>query len=218
MLYSTVLFDLDGTLLESGPGIFAATNAMLRELGREPWPQERLRPIVGPPLRMGFTGILGIPPEELEQAIALYRHYYETRDHVLVHPFPGVKGMLNKLRERGIRTGVVTSKAEVAARRHLAMYGLDGLVDYVRGAPQDGSGEKTDLLRLAAEDLALRGDALKGCAMVGDRYFDLEGARNVKMDGIGVAYGYGDRAELLRCCPRYLVDTVEELKTLLTAA
>ena len=217
MLYSTVLFDLDGTLLESGPGIFRATNAMLQELGRAPREQTQLRPLIGPPLRMGFSKILGFPASEIERAVTIYRHYYETRDHVLVHPFPGVKIMLEGLRACGIRTGVVTSKVEAAARRHLAAYELAGLIDYVRGAAGDGSGEKTELLRLAVEDLNLQGEALASCVMVGDRYFDLNGAHNVGMDCIGVTYGYGEKEELVGCNPTYLVNTVPELHTLLTA-
>lgn len=213
--YQTVLFDLDGTLIESGPGIFAAVNAMLLDFGQQPRPEKELFPLIGPPIRTGFREILGLPPETTDQQVDCYRTHYQREFHKLIHPFPGILSMLETLKSAGIRIGVVTSKMEPIAAKHIQDMGLSHCVEYLCGATLDGRGEKPDLLRKAIADLSLEGDALKTAVMVGDRCYDLNGANAVKMDSIGVLYGYGARAELEMYNPRYLVETVAELTSLL---
>jgi len=213
--YKTILFDLDGTLIESGPGIFAAVNAMLVDFGKEKKPDRELFPLIGPPIRTGFREILGLPPEQADQQIKLYSDHYRNEFHKLIHPFAGIIGMMETLKAAGARLGVVTSKAEPIAREHIKDMGLDHCVEYLCGATMDGRGDKPDLLRKAIADLSLEGEELRSAVMVGDRLFDLNGANAVGLDSIGVLYGYGARAELEACKPRYLVNTVEELTSLL---
>lgn len=216
--YQTVLFDLDGTLIESGPGIFAAINAMLVDVGREALPEKDLYPLVGPPLRTGFRELLHLPSETADEQISLYRKHYQEEFHSLIHPFPGMIKLLEDLKAAGVRIGIVTSKAEQLAADHIRDMGLSHCISYLCGATADGRGEKPDLLRRAVQDLNLIGSALTTAAMVGDRMYDLEGANAVGMDGIGVLYGYGSRAELEACKPKHIVETVEQLSELLIEA
>lgn len=216
MLYNVVLFDLDGTLIESGPGIFAATRAVLKDLGLSSPEDYQLRKMVGPPLRHGFKEIVGIPEELVEQAAQMYRIKARTVGVELIKPYPGVIPMLGALKAQGIRCGVVTSKLTPVAREHLERYGLLELIDYVRGAEEGLNGaNKQTLLRQAVEDI---GAPKQSICMVGDRLFDLDAANAVGVDGIGVLYGYGDHAELAACRPKYIVKSVNELQALLCGA
>ena len=213
--YKTILFDLDGTLIESGPGIFGAVNAMLVDSGKKPRADKDLYPLIGPPIRTGFREILGLPEENVDQQVNCYREHYQREFHRLIHPFAGIIGMLETLKAAGARIGVVTSKMEPIARQHIMDMGLDHCVEYLCGANTDGRGDKPALLRKAIADLSLEGEDLRSTVMVGDRLFDLNGANAVGLDSIGVLYGYGAREELEACKPRYLVNTVEELTSLL---
>lgn len=213
--YQTVLFDLDGTLIRSGPGIFAAVNAMLADMGREQRPEKELFPLIGPPIRTGFQEILGLPPEGTDEQIACYRRHYQREFYKLIHPFPGVIEMLENLKAAGARIGVVTSKMQPVAAEHIREMGLEHCIEYLCGASEDGRGEKPELLRRAVQELSLGGHSIKTAVMVGDRRYDLAGANAVGMDSIGVLYGYGTREELEAYRPRFLAETVEELYSLL---
>lgn len=209
--YKHVFFDLDGTLMESGPSIFYATRMMMKEFNIPDISDAELRKIVGPPLRIGFRQILGIREEDLDKTIAMYRDVADNDAKHLIHPFDGVREMLCELKNAGLILGVVTSKLEILARPQLEEHGLLEYIDYVAGASKLGVGEKTDLLKRACSEC----DISRGAVMVGDRFYDLNAANAAKIDSIGVSYGYGEMEELLGCNPTYIVDTVSELRELL---
>ena len=184
LLYSTVLFDLDGTLIESGPGIFAVTREVLKDMGLEGPDDERIRKMVGPPLRHSFRDVIGVPEERVEEAAQKYMAKAKTVGLELIKPYPGVVDMLKALKAQGVRRGIVTSKLTPTAKMHLERYGLIDYIDYVRGGIEGWNGaNKETLLRQAIEDL---GADKKDIVMVGDRLFDLEAANAVGVDAIGV--------------------------------
>lgn len=213
--YDTVLFDLDGTLMESGPGVFYGINGMLADRGREPMALEELRPFIGPPLRDSFEHLLGIPNAEVEAAMADYRRHYDEGGHCLIKPFLGAVELLRELRLAGVRVGVVTSRNEVSARAQLEQFGFWPSVTYLGGIREDRVGDKQELLERAVRELGLGESDICRAAMVGDRCFDMRAAVALGMDAVGVAYGYGGSGELLECHPMAVVGTVEELGRLL---
>lgn len=215
--YSITLFDLDGTLIESGAGIFAATYAVI-EAFKIPLPSEReMRKLVGPTLSVGFSEILGIRTEDIPQALETYRRAYRENGYSeLVHAFPGAKEMLQTIKASGTKIGIVTSRVESTAKEHLEHYGLLSEVDYIRGATPSSWGSKRELLQAAIEDLGLNEQTLRDCVMIGDRFYDIEGANSVNMDSIAVTYGYGEREELVNCRPTHIVQSIAELTRLLT--
>ncbi|MEL7610070.1 MAG: HAD-IA family hydrolase [Bacillota bacterium] len=217
MRYSITLFDLDGTLIESGAGIFAATYAVIDEF-KLPRPSEReMRKLVGPTLSVGFSELLGIRVEDIPRALDLYRRAYRENGYeALVHAFPGAKEMLQRVKASGSKIGIVTSRVESTAKEHLERYGLLDQVDYIRGATPSSWDSKTELLRAAIEDLGLNEKTLRDCVMIGDRLYDIDGANSVNMDSIAVTYGYGEREELENCRPTHIVQSIEELTRLLT--
>lgn len=212
MKYSTVFFDLDGTLIESGPAIFATTRATLTEMGLPCPGDDFLRRLIGPPLKMGFSEFLGIPADRIGEAVDLYREKAKTMGISLAAPYAGIPEMLAALKAAGVRVGVVTSKVHTTALEQLTAFGIAPYVDYVRGAFKNGSGEKTELLRIAAAEFPPEAGQ---AAMVGDRYFDLDAAKNVGIASVGVLYGYGDRAEIEACKPTHIAGSVAELRKLL---
>lgn len=213
LLYSTVLFDLDGTLIESGPGIFAVTREVLKDMGLKCPDDERIKKMVGPPLRHSFRDVIGVPEERVEEAAQKYMTKAKTVGLELIKPYAGVVDMLKALKAQGVRRGIVTSKLTPTAKMHLERYGLIDYIDYVRGGIEGWNGaNKETLLRQAIEDL---GADKKDIVMVGDRLFDLEAANAVGVDAIGVLYGYGSEAELKAYSPKYIVKSVNELSTLL---
>ncbi len=211
MKYTTVLFDLDGTLIMSGPAIFAAARLMMADMGIPDMPDEKMRSLVGPPLSVGFSEVLSIAEDKISGAIELYAQKARIVGLEPMKPYDGIKELLTELRQNGIRTGVVTSKMQSTAHEHIEHFGLLGGLDYICGALERGRGSKTELLRRAMRELEPLGRAV----MVGDRLYDINAANDVGLESIGVLYGYGSRKELEACKPTHIVRSVEELKKLL---
>lgn len=210
--YTTVLFDLDGTLLESGPGILAAARAVLRDMALPDLPDEEMVRMVGPPLADSFRSVLRVPQERVAEAV---RRYHETARTVgldLIFPYPGVRELLGQLKDAGLVLAVVTSKITPTANAHLARVDLARYFDYVGGGTPGGSAEKLPILLAALE--ALQADKERA-VMVGDRHFDLDAARAAGIASIGVGYGYGSAAEIAACAPTHAAQSVAELRELL---
>lgn len=212
MLYSIVLFDLDGTLIESGPGIFAAARAVLRDMDIPDRPDCDMVGMIGPPLADGFRDVLGVPEARIPEAVERYHEAAKTVGMDLIRPYPGVPELLESLDRAGALVGVVTSKITPTAKAHLERFGLAPRIRYVRGGFPGGSAEKSLLLREAIHDL--RADKAS-IVMVGDRHFDLMAARDAGIASVGVTYGYGSESEIDFCNPTHKAASVAALRALL---
>ena len=188
------LFDLDGTLIDSAPGIHASIDHALRALGLAPLPVAELAQWIGPPLRESFARVLP-DAAAVENAVALYRVHYAARGWSEQRVYPGIPGVLQQLADRGARLAVVTSKVESFARQivHAAPWGHDFSAVYGVGEASAHS-EKTAQIALALRDFAVPAD---DAVMVGDRHYDIAGARANGVHALGALWGYGTRAELL---------------------
>lgn len=153
MKYSAILFDFDGTLLESGPCIIHTLRRTLRELGFDQlaaWSDGQLRPMVGPPLREGFSAYMGLPEEYVDRAIQVYRsHADDPAVLSLLRPYPGIPDMLRTLREKGCKLAIATAKHNSVSTLHLKQAGLDQLVDYLSATKTDQGCDKAQLIREA---------------------------------------------------------------------
>ena len=216
---AAVLFDLDGTLTDSAAGIQRSTREALRRLnaedgGARPIPAEaELGWIVGPPLRESFATLAG--ENSADRMLELYRERYDTIGIFENKVYAGVAAALDRLRARGDRLFVATSKRQVDAQRVVERFGLDHFFDGVYGANSDGrNAEKSTVLAAA-----IAGGRLETAArivMIGDRRYDALGARAVGIPAIGALWGYGDRAELseagadpIIALPRDIPDAVD---------
>ncbi len=207
-----IIFDLDGTLTDSGPGIRNTARAALSHFGIFPT-QEQLRALIGPPLRQSFAR-LGVPEGEIENAFELYRSRYTTVGLFENEPYPGIRDLLARLRGQGHRLHVATSKAEDTALQILAHFGLTPYFDSIFGASVDRSRDtKSAVIACLLDQVADPAGAL----MVGDTAFDVIGAAAHGLPTIGVAWGYGTAAEMLEAGATAVAGDMEELFDLLNA-
>lgn len=212
MFYTTVLFDLDGTLIESGRGIITIARAVLGEIGWPDQPDAAMIKMVGPPLENCYSDILKVPPELLPAALEKHRALSKTMGMDLMSLYPGISELLAALRKAGAELGVVTSRATPTAGNLVEHFGIVPYFDIVRGGTPGGNAEKLSILRGALNDLnAERGTTV----MVGDRYFDLLAAKEAGVDSVGVTYGYGTAEEIAACGPTHTADSVARLGELL---
>ncbi len=199
MKKSSVLFDLDGTLTDSAPGIFRSTRYALERLNasdgvERPIPREsELRWIVGPPLLDSFAKLVG--DDKAATMLALYRERYAEIGMFENTVYPGIVDALEALKASGYRLFVATSKLETSARPILEHFRLAGYFEAIYGSQADGTrAAKGDLLAYLIERERLV--ISDGVVMIGDRKHDALGARAVGIGSIGVLWGYGDAPEL----------------------
>lgn len=208
--HTAVLFDLDGTLLDSRAAILRSVAHTLRELGHEPPPPPELHWFVGPPLEHGFRRLLaGYGDDRVDEAVATYRRHYERHGLLDGPPFPGIPELLADLAGSGLRLFVATSKREDFAVRAVEAFGLSRYLEAVHGAAPGHPEEKASLI---ARILARGGFAPGGPVMVGDREHDMRGAGANGVRAIGVLWGYGSREELADAGADGIAGTVAELR------
>ncbi|HEX3027440.1 MAG TPA: HAD hydrolase-like protein [Clostridia bacterium] len=212
--YEIVLFDVDGTLLDTKPGILRCVKKALTGLGIPIPPESKLNLFMGPPIKYCFTDVCGLDEETAEQAIRLFRADYEETGLYQSTVYDGVRPLLENLSFRGLRLGVATSKAEHMAATVLKYHGLSDYFEAVGGAPRlNYQSTKADSIRSALRDM--NAPLNRKTVLVGDRKFDAEGAKQTGIDNIGVLYGYGPREEILSCFGQYAATTSELEKLIL---
>lgn len=208
MRYQNVIFDLDGTLTDSGEGIKNSAKYAFEHLGLTVPEDGELRKMVGPPLSVGFSA-LGVRDAQIDEAIRLYRvRYNEGGGKYENRVYDGIEACLKALKAAGAKLYVGTSKPESLAREILSGFHLAPYFDYIAGATWDGSLQnKDDVL----EYLLTAIGGAEGTVMVGDTHYDVLGAHARRLPCIGVTWGYGTREELQNACADALADTPEEL-------
>lgn len=188
----TILFDLDGTLTDSYPGITNSVKYALKKLGYETPSEERLREFIGPPLFDEFSR-LGMDKETAEAAVRAYREYYPEKGIFECTLIDGAEELLAELKRRGKTVALATSKPKTFAEKILSHFGIEKYFDFIGGATLDGkiSTKEQVLQSVLAETHADPAD----CVLIGDRFYDIEGAHRAGMKCIAVLIGYGSREE-----------------------
>lgn len=202
-----ILFDLDGTLTDSGEGIINCFRAGLAHFGLPVPSREELRVVVGPPLNISFRQF-GIREENLEEAVAVFRGRYNSAGIYENKPYPGIRDLLQELKNRGHKLYVATSKPENMALEVLNRFDLARFFDQICGASLDESRASKDrviayLLKNNAEDREM--------VMVGDTKYDVLGAKAHGIPCIGVGWGYGTEEEMVAAGAMAIVDTPQAL-------
>jgi len=195
---TAVLFDLDGTLTDSSEGIFRCFRHAFARWADTGGPavtlpdDAGLRFIVGPPLRQSFARFSG--PEAVERLIGFYRERYETVGAFENRVYEGVVPALDLLKAAGARLFVATSKNEADAQRILTHFGLAARFESINGARADGT--RAAKREIIGDTLAAHGVSAEAATMIGDRSYDIEGARALDVRAIGALWGYGSAEEL----------------------
>jgi phosphoglycolate phosphatase len=206
----SVLLDLDGTLIDSQPGILASCLAALRALGHEPDETLDIKRTIGPPLE-DIMGVLLQPygDDGVGEAVAAYRQHYGESGFLGSEPYPGIGSSLKEMQQAGLRIYLVTSKREIFASRILHHLGFATYFDGIHGSvPGGGLDHKPELL---AHILSQHNVLLSHSLMVGDRRYDISGAHAVGMRCLGVLWGYGTRDELESAGADRLVESTADL-------
>ena len=219
-MYQYALFDLDGTLTDPKEGITKSVQYALHALGIEETNLDKLEPFIGPPLADSFREFYGFDDAKCEEAITKYRERFEAIGLFENVIYEGIPAMLRVLQEKGMKLAIASSKPTVFVRKILIHFEIDELFDVVVGSELDGRrGRKEEVVEEALKQLygGTTDDIDKKhrTVMIGDRRFDVEGAKAYGIDSIGVKFGYAARGELKKAGATYLVKTVEELQTLL---
>lgn len=207
MSYKQIFFDLDGTLIDSKKGIFNAVHYTLDKMGIPLNARvSDLNPFIGPPLRESFINLFNFSTELAETATSIYREYYSDKGLYEYTIYEGIKESLEELYQTGILLSVVTSKAEVYAKRIIESTGLGVYFQTISGCEINGlRSTKFELIQYTLHKFKLNPSA--HIIMVGDRHHDLRGAKQAGIHSAAVLYGYGPKEELLNENPNVIIKT-----------
>ncbi len=189
-MYKCVVFDMDGTLVDSYKGIYRAYRWALNALGREFGGESFVRRAIGAPLPLVFENMSGLTGEEIPKAVDAYRRYYQQQGKREVTAYAGMAEALQALKAGGCSLGVATLKKETFAQDILRETGLASYFDAVHGMDRDDRLTKAELIRRCMRDM--RADD-KETVLVGDSAFDAQGAQEAGVAFLAVTYGFGFR-------------------------
>ena len=207
-----ILFDLDGTLTDSGEGIINCAQYAFQQMGYPVPPREQMGVFVGPPLWDTFEKF-GIPRERTDEAVKVFRSRYVPIGKFENTPYPGIRELLENLKKRENLLYVATSKPETTAVEILEHFDLAGYFDRICGADLEKKRNSKDaviayLLEQTGSDAEM--------IMVGDTEYDVLGAAAHGIPTIGVSWGYGDVAAMEKAGAKAIANTTEELLEMLT--
>ncbi|MCR4955639.1 MAG: HAD-IA family hydrolase [Lachnospiraceae bacterium] len=204
----TIIFDLDGTLTDSGEGIIKSVLYAYEQLGIAAPGEEELRTFVGPPLDVSFRNH-GVPDERNSEAIAFYRKVYNEGPYKFANRvYDGMEEVLQNLQEEGYRLCVGTSKPEFLAKEILEHFHLAKYFTFIAGATLDvGRITKSEVIAYLLEEID-GGD----CLMIGDTIYDVEGTKQFQIPCIGVDWGYGKLEDMKKAGAVAVVSDMEELQ------
>jgi phosphoglycolate phosphatase len=207
-MFDTILFDLDGTLTDSGLGITKAVQYALGQMGYEVPPRESLYSFIGPPLHKSFQKHYGMDEQTAVEAVRQFRVYYNQMGGILENEvYPGIRELLRDLKNAGKRLMVATSKPQAAAELVMHHFGLDQWVPEIVGGTDDTRNSKGKVIAYCLREYGVDPAT---ALMVGDREHDIHGAAENGISAIGITWGYGDRAELETAGAKAVFDTPEE--------
>lgn len=210
-MYRAILFDLDGTLTQSGEGITKSVQYALEKLGKPEPDLKKLEVFVGPPLLQQFMKYAGLDEETAVKAVEYYRERYTDVGIFENRPYPGVEEMLEGLKRKGYILAVASSKPERFVRRILDHFHLTGYFQEIVGSEMNGGRtSKAEVIEEALSRLHMSG-CRKDVIMVGDKEHDVLGAREAGISCVAVSYGYGTEEELKNAAPLKNVHSAREV-------
>ena len=214
MKYEYIFFDLDGTLTDSQDGILNSFRSIFKHFGIKEPEYEVLRTYIGPPLVLTIGHTLGFTGEKLQEAVKVFRSYYDNQGYMENRVYKGIPEALQHLKALGCKLSVATSKPEHTAKKIMEHFDIAKYFDHICGSlPDESRSKKTDVIEYAIKlnEITDRSKLL----MVGDRKFDVEGAHQSGLKCAGVLFGYGSREEFEAAGADYIVENPEDLEKLL---
>lgn len=208
-MFKYIFFDLDGTLTQSEFGIINSIIYALNQMGIEVDDPEYIKNFIGPPLIKAFKEFYNMSDSDAEKAAGYYREYYKGGELYNAPLYDGVEETLKELKESGKKLYVVTSKPKVFAEKIVEHFDILKYFEEVVGPDISNKNYSKDELVAAAIE-KVSGKA-KECIMIGDRFYDIDGANSNHISSIGVLYGYGTKEELEKAGATYIVETARDI-------
>lgn len=212
--YKHILWDLDGTIIDSKIGVSESIRYCLKYFNIEVTCLDEFKPMIGPPLQDSLREIYNFSPQQVEIACKLYDEYYMKKGIHEYKVFQNIEKVLSQLQNDNKELYVATTKPEYAAKQLLADCKLDTYFKFIGGDNEEFTrSNKADVIQyvLSANNIS----ATDNVVMIGDRKYDMLAAQKIGIDTIGVLYGYGDRNELLTNGAQYIIEEPYELLNLL---
>lgn len=210
--YNVVLLDLDGTIVDSSEGITKSVIYALEQFGIKVEDPKDLLCFIGPPILESFMTFYHMSEEESKKAVAFYRERYKATGVFEASVYEDIPEMIMALKENGVDVLLATSKPEIFAKQILEHFNLSQHFSFVGGSDLEGTrGSKAKVIDYVLQEYAnQRGMALdevkQQAVMVGDRHHDIDGARAIGIDSVGVLFGFGDREELEEAGATYVLE------------
>ncbi|MED1613208.1 HAD family hydrolase [Bacillus paranthracis] len=209
-MYTTYVFDLDGTLTDPKEGIVNSVLYALKKVGIEELHISELDSFIGPPIQQSFVERYNMNEGEVERAVFYFREYLKQRGLLENNVYEGIPNLLQQLKDTGNRLFIATSKPTVFAKQVLDHFQLTDYFEDIVGSNLDGTRIKKE--EIIAHILQTNEELNKeGIVMIGDRKHDIIGANYNEIASIGVLYGYGSETELTEVGATHIINDVKEL-------
>ncbi len=211
--YKAVFFDFDGTVADTGDGIFHSVKYAIKESGFSPLSEESLRTFIGPPVFDSFKRELGMDEEQSAFAVMKYREEYSREGIFRFTLYDGIENLLRELKVNGIQTAIASSKPYNFILRIIDYLNFGDLIDFISCPLSDKANEsKVILVSRCVEHFEIeKSEAI----MVGDRHFDINGANGAGVESIGVTFGYGDEKELSNAGATHIAHNADDIRNII---
>lgn len=186
--YKAVIFDVDGTLLDTTEGVLAAVQYTIKEAGLPEIDREALLTFIGPPIQDSFVRVYHVSKERSQELAVIFRNRYKDHDLLKAEPYDEIYDVMSQLNKQGIAIAVATYKRQDYAETILKHFHFDQYSDILYGADHENKLKKKDIIMLCMHDMGI--DDPTEVVMVGDSSHDALGAKELGMDFIGVTYGF----------------------------
>lgn len=209
MKYKNILFDLDGTITDSSPGIINSYLHSLTKIGLAENDIEKLKSYIGSPLRAYYTERHNLSTADSDIAVKHFREHYSEIGIFENAVYPGMAELIDKLQENGFRLYIATSKPLEFAVTVLNHFKLKEYFNSIHGSDMSADNKPKD--KLIADAILMNGLSKNESIMIGDRYHDINGAKSNGIASIAVTYGFGSEAELSELKPEYMASSADEI-------
>lgn len=204
--YGYVIFDFDGTVVDTGEGIIKSLQYSFEQMDRDVPDMSDLKKFIGPPIYYSYTHFYGVSEEEVGEYIKKYRERYKVKGVYECVLYDGMKELLLELKSRGVRIGIASSKPEHLIYSVADYLGVTDLFDAIVGVKIDDSNHSTKTGLVLEAMRQLGADSKENVLMVGDRCFDIDGAAGAGVASCGALWGYGNKEEFLAHNATYIIE------------
>lgn len=187
--YDLVIFDLDGTILDTTQGVLAAVKYTIKQMNFEMLPDEQLATFIGPPIQESFAKAYNLSGDILQKIATIFRNQYKDYDLLKATPYLGIFDLLSQLQKNKIATAVATYKREDYALTLLKCFEFNKYMASMHGADHENRLRKQDIIQMCIDETGIHDK--RRVVMVGDTIHDAIGAEKLGIDFIGVTYGFG---------------------------